>query len=45
MYEKKTLKKKKKWKALDLEQNADKDCYGCLSALILHTSLFIFPRV
>ena len=36
---------KKKSEALDLEQNVDKDCHGCLSALILDTSLFIFPRV
>ena len=36
---------KKKSEALDLGQNVDKDCHGCLSALILDTSLFIFPRV
>ena len=44
MYEKKKIQKKKS-EALDLEQNVDKDCHGCLSALILDTSLFIFPRV
>jgi len=43
MYEKKNQKKKSK--ALDLEQNVDKDCHGCLSALILDTSLFVFPHV
>ena len=45
MYEKKKNIQKKKSEALDLGQNVDKDCHGCLSALILDTSLFIFPRV
>ena len=45
MYEQKKNIQKRKSKALDLEQNADKDYHGCLSALILDTSLFIFPHV
>ena len=44
VWKKKNIQKKKS-EALDLEQNVDKDCHGCLSALILDTSLFIFPRV
>lgn len=40
VWKKNTIKKKSK--ALDLEQNADKDSHSCLSALILDTSLFIF---
>lgn len=42
---KKKHSKKEIRSVTDLEQNVDKDCHGCLSALILDTSLFIFPRV